>query len=93
MITNTQKTIIKEVLNPYRPSLVGIFGSYARNEQTHSSDMDILVDLKQKINLLDLIGIEQELTELLGIKVDLITLRSVNDKLKPYIQKDLIRII
>jgi len=93
MITNAQKTIIKETLIPYEPSLVGIFGSYARNEQTHSSDIDILVDLKYKTNLLDLIGIEQKLTELLGIKVDLITLRSINEQLKPFIQKDLIRII
>jgi hypothetical protein len=93
MITNLQKTIIKETLIPYEPNLVGVFGSYARNEQTSSSDMDILIDLKHKTNLLDLIGIEQELTELLGIRVDLITLRSVNKELKSYIQKDLIRII
>ena len=93
MITNAQKIIIRDTLIPYEPSLVGIFGSYARNEQTHSSDIDILVDLKIKINLLDLIGIEQKLTELLGIKVDLITLRSINEQLKAYIQKDLIRII
>jgi predicted nucleotidyltransferase len=93
MITTEQEKIIKETLIPFEPSMVGIFGSYARNEQTHSSDIDILVDLKRKINLLDLIGIEQELTELLGIKVDLITLRSVNEQLKSSIQKDIIRII
>lgn len=93
MITSAQEKIIKETLIPFEPSLVGIFGSYARNEQSNSSDIDILVDLKRKTNLLDLIGIEQELTELLGIKVDLITLRSVNEQLKSYIQKDLIRII
>ena len=93
MITSAQEKIIKETLNPFEPSLVGIFGSYARNEHSNSSDIDILVDLKRKTNLLDIIGIEQELTELLGIKVDLITLRSVNEQLKSYIQKDLIRII
>lgn len=93
MITVEQENIIKDTLIPYEPVLVGIFGSYARNEQKHSSDIDILVDLKRKTNLLDLIGIEQELTELLGMKVDLITLRSVNEQLKSFIQKDLIRII
>jgi 16S rRNA (uracil1498-N3)-methyltransferase len=40
-----------------------------------------------------LIEIEQELSELLGIKVDLVTLRSVNASLKPFIEADLIRII
>lgn len=93
MITVEQENIIKDTLIPYEPVLVGIFGSYARNEQKHSSDIDILVDFKRKTNLLDLIGIEQELTELLGMKVDLITLRSVNEQLKSFIQKDLIRII
>ena len=93
MITSVQKNIIKETLIPFEPLMVGIFGSYSRNEQTHTSDIDILVDLKRKTNLLDLIGIEQKLTELLGIKVDLITLRSVNEQLKSYIEKDLIRII
>lgn len=93
MITVEQENIIKDTLIPYEPVLVGIFGSYARNEQKHSSDIDILVDFKRKTNLIDLIGIEQELTELLGMKVDLITLRSVNEQLKSFIQKDLIRII
>lgn len=93
MITVEQENIIKDTLIPYEPVLVGIFGSYARNEQKNSSDIDILVDFKRKTNLLDLIGIEQELTELLGMKVDLITLRSVNEQLKSFIQKDLIRII
>ncbi len=93
MITNAQKEIIKNAFIPYDPSMIGIFGSYARNEQTDSSDIDILVDLKRKINLLDLIGIEQELTDLLGVKVDLISSRSINEHLKSYIHKDLIRII
>jgi predicted nucleotidyltransferase len=52
-----------------------------------------LIDFDAKINLLELIGIEQELSELLGIKVDLITLRSVNASLKPYIESDLIILI
>jgi predicted nucleotidyltransferase len=46
-----------------------------------------------KVDLLELIGLEQELSELLGIKVDLITLRSVNASLKPYIEADLIKLV
>jgi predicted nucleotidyltransferase len=46
-----------------------------------------------KVDLLELIGLEQELSKLLGIKVDLITLRSVNASLKPYIESDLIRLV
>lgn len=93
MLTIHQKTVIKDTLKKYDPVLIGIFGSYARNEQSDSSDLDLLIDLNRQTNLLDLIGLEQELTELLGIKVDLVTMRSVNDQLKTYILRDLIHIV
>lgn len=93
MITPQQENIIKQVIQRARPTLVGIFGSYARGEENESSDLDILIDFDLKVNLLELIGMEQELSELLGIKVDLISLRSVNQSLRPYIESDLIRIV
>lgn len=93
MLNDQQKKIIKEITGKYNPVLVGIFGSFARKEQTKESDLDILIEFNTKINLLEIIGLEQELTELLGIKVDLVTLKSVHKQLKPYIQQDLIRIV
>lgn len=52
-----------------------LFGSYARNEQTPDSDIDILVrfDEKQRVSLLGHIKIMYELQDLLGIRVDLVT--------------------
>ncbi len=73
--------------------MLGVFGSYARSEETKNSDIDLLIDSKTQYNLLDLIGVEQELTEKLGVKVDLITLRSINASLKSYIEADLIRFV
>lgn len=73
--------------------MLGVFGSYARSEETKNSDIDLLIDSKTQYNLLDLIGVEQELTEKLGVKVDLITLRSINASLKTYIDADLIRFV
>ena len=93
MISLQQENIIKAVTQKLKPTLLGIFGSYARGEENEKSDLDILIDFETKVNLLELIGIEQEISELLGIKVDLITLRSVNASLKPYIESDLIRLI
>ena len=93
MITNQQCEIIKAITKKYNPVLIGIFGSYARNEQTQESDIDILMDFELKLNLIELIGIEQDLSSQLGIKVDLVTLNSVNQHLKSYIEKDLIRIV
>ncbi len=93
MISQVEKNIIQKILMPFNPKMVGIFGSFSRNEETIHSDIDILVDLEKEYHLLDLIGLEQELSEILGRKVDLITLRSIESNLLPYIQKDLIRLI
>lgn len=93
VISQNQKNIIKKTTQKFQPTLIGIFGSYARGEQIESSDLDILIDFDGTINLLELIGLEQELTDLLGVKVDLVTLKSVHPSLKPYIDSDLIRIL
>ena len=93
MISLQQENIIKAVTQKLKPTLLGIFGSYARGEENEKSDLDILIDFETKVNLIELIGIKQEISELLGIKVDLITLRSVNASLKSYIESDLIRLI
>lgn len=93
MISVKQKDIILKSLNSYQPTLVGIFGSYARNENKNGSDIDILVDFKNTVNLMELIGLELSLSEQLGIKVDLITRKSLSPRLEKYIIKDLLRII
>ena len=64
-------TIIINYLEPYQPQRIGIFGSYARHEQTKESDIDILVKFKDTISLFDLARMHRELSNLLGIKVDL----------------------
>jgi len=55
--------------------------------------LDILVDFEEPLNLLEIIGLEQELTEKLGIKVDLITFHSLSPLLKADIEKDLVTIV
>ncbi|MCC6722443.1 MAG: nucleotidyltransferase domain-containing protein [Bacteroidia bacterium] len=85
--------MIIKILNPYNPTMVGIFGSYARSQESKNSDIDILIDLNEKFNLLDLIGIEQKLSDTLNRKIDLITVRSLNEQIKPYILKDIVRLI
>lgn len=89
MITDIQKSIILELLKPYDPKRVGVFGSFARSEEKDHSDLDLIVELGKQIDLLELIGIELELTELLGIKVDLITEQSLSKHLKPFVEKEI----
>ena len=87
--TEINNTII-DYLDQYNPMRIGIFGSFARKEDTSESDIDILVSFKRSISLFELVKIERELSSLLGKKVDLITEPALkNEKLKNYIYKDL----
>ena len=92
MIDSKQQQIIKETTAKFNPSLVGVFGSYARGQQKKRSDLDILIDFNHRVNLLELIELENELSKKLGVKVDLVTARSLHEQLRPIIEQDLIRI-
>ena len=81
------------LLLPHGPARVSVFGSYARGEGTAQSDLDVLVQFKAKIGLLKLVKIQQELSDRLGVPVDLVTENSLkNPRLKRSIQSDLITI-
>jgi uncharacterized protein len=91
MIDSNQRNIIVSQLRTINPKKIGVFGSFARNEDHKESDLDILIflDSGNKVSLFDLIGAEQELSEKLGITVDLVTDRSLNPLIRPFIEKDL----
>ncbi|MCK5299964.1 MAG: nucleotidyltransferase family protein [Candidatus Aenigmarchaeota archaeon] len=71
----------------------GIFGSFVRGEQKKNSDIDILVEFKGRKSLFDLAGLEIELEDLLGIKVDLLTYNSIHPLLKDRIIKEEIAVL
>jgi hypothetical protein len=73
-ITNVLKKNEKELNMLYRIKRIGIFGSYIRNEAKEKSDLDILVEFEQDadIGLLKFVEIENYLSDLLDVKVDLV---------------------
>jgi len=84
------RNIIINILQEYNPVMIGIFGSYARNENHKASDIDILVKFKSTLSLLQLVHVERLISEKLGIKVDLVTDGAIKNKiLKENINKDL----
>ena len=86
----TIKKIVVETLLNYQPVYIGMFGSFSRGEQKKDSDLDLLVKFKKNLSLLNLINIENRLSEKLGLKVDLITEGALmNEKIKKEIKKDL----
>lgn len=77
-------------LKPFCPEKIGIFGSYARKENTTKSDIDILIKFQYPVSLFQLIKIENELSEKIGIHVDLVTEDSINNiRIKQSIKQDL----
>ncbi len=88
------KNIILSYLKEYDPIRIGIFGSFARGDNKKESDIDILVEFKVSPTLLTLIKLENDLSEILGIKVDLVTPGALkNKRIKKSIKKDLIKIL
>lgn len=71
----------------YSVEKLEIFGSYVRSEQKKNSDLDVLVTFKEDPSLLTYIAIENYLSDLLGIKVDLV----MKDSLKPKIGQQILR--
>lgn len=69
---------------------VRIFGSVARGEADHESDIDLLVDMEPGRSLLDLGGLWSDLTSLLGTKVDVFTEKSLRKRVRERALKEAI---
>ena len=86
---------IKEILTEVKTSLkknygvkeIGIFGSFVRGSAGKRSDLDILVGFESPVSLLEFMALEEYLSELLGLKVDLV----MKSALKPSIGKNILR--
>ena len=80
------RTIIRQcsdvLADRYGVAVVGAFGSYVRGEQGRESDIDLLAEILRPISLLELVGAEIYLSEILGAKVDLVPKRDVREELR-----------
>lgn len=91
---------IKKVLDSHRQELkdkykvknIGIFGSYVRGEHRAKSDLDVLVEYDSPVSLLQIVALENHLTALLGVKVDLVPRRNIRKELKESILKETVRV-
>ncbi|MEM6613916.1 MAG: nucleotidyltransferase family protein [Cyanobacteria bacterium P01_C01_bin.72] len=78
-----------QIKQQYQIKQLGIFGSYIRGEATENSDLDILVEFEPqaRFGLLTFCELENYLSELLAVKVDLV----MKDSLKPQIGKNILQ--
>jgi len=88
---NKQETFEKiiQFLKREGAKKISVFGSYVRGEEKAESDIDIIVEFSERKSLLKLVRIERELSEVLGIKVDLLTEKSISPYLIDTIKKEM----
>lgn len=89
MISQREIDIIIEVMKPYNPKKIGIFGSYARGENTEESDIDILYEDRGKTTLFDHITMIESLKKHLNRDVDLVTSKALHPMLENKILNDI----
>lgn len=77
-----EMAVILQIAAAHGARNVRVFGSEARGEARHGSDVDLLVDMDPDRSLLDLVGLGQDLEDLLGRRVDVITTRSVHPAMR-----------
>ena len=81
----------QDLRTKYHVKELGVFGSFARGEESNSSDVDILVDFDEPIGweYIDLIAY---LEGILGMKVDLVTPMALKRQIKDNILKELVSV-
>lgn len=82
------KKKIISILVKYGIKKILIFGSYARNEATPNSDLDLIIEFPEGTSLIDHIGIEFELSEALNMKIDLLSQNGISPYIKDQIMKE-----
>jgi len=93
-VNNMVERLIKnrevvELLKKNNVAMLGLFGSYARREETENSDLDFLIKFSKKTSLLGHIRLQRQLSEILDREVDLVTENSINPYLREKIMAEL----
>lgn len=69
----SNRDLLRSLVARYRSSNLRVFGSALHGDDRDGSDLDLLVDPLPGATLFDLGGLQVELEELLGVRVDLLT--------------------
>lgn len=83
-IEGIKRTLLQhkaELRKRFKVRTIGVFGSYVRGKEKRGSDVDVLVEFEEPIGLFEFMDLEEYLSQLLGVKVDLVSKKA----LKPHI--------
>jgi predicted nucleotidyltransferase len=81
------KKHLPELQKQFSVKSLGIFGSYVRGQQREDSDLDVLVNFEETPSMLKFISLEDRLSELTGVQIDLV----MEDSLRPNIGKRILQ--
>lgn len=84
---------IKPLLKNNGVSAAALFGSIVRGQEDETSDIDILVNYKEGVTLLDVAGLQFELEQILGRKVDLVSEKFLHRRIRDRVSKEQIKIL
>jgi len=87
-ILKTLAQISPELRNTLKIKRIGLFGSYARQEQRPDSDIDLLVDFSEDADLFDLAELKFFLEDLLCHRVDIVPERALREELRQSVHAD-----
>lgn len=78
----------KAILKKYKVNKVGIFGSYITGKMRKKSDVDLLVEFDEVIDLFEYVHLINDIKNLLKINIDLTTPDAIKQYIKPKIMKE-----
>ena len=89
-----------EILRAHRDTLterfgvaeLALFGSFARDEATEASDIDILVAFDGPATSKSNFGVQFYLEDLLGRRVDLVTTNALRPRFRPYVEREAVHV-
>jgi uncharacterized protein len=91
------KSTIIAKLREYEPELkaagimrISLFGSVARGDASPASDVDLMAefDPAKQFSLLEMVGLENRLGDILGVRVDLTPARSLKDRIRERVARE-----
>ena len=91
---------IVQTLKEHKPTLaerfgvtdLALFGSFARNQETEESDLDILVNFDGPATSKSFFGVQFYIEDLLGCRVDLVTQKALRAELRPQIEREAVHV-
>jgi len=92
-LTSILRAHLPELRSRYGVRSLGPFGSYVRGEQKRRSDLDLLVEFDERdLTLIQFISLEIELTELLGVKVDLVERQTLRPAIGRHVLQEVVAV-